>query len=190
MPRAACWPRLPWSASLAPPRPTSPSATKTGIDPTKVPQADGTYEKVIGEKLDWRRFNSGPEVIAAIASGDVQLGNIGSSPLAAATSRGLPIVAFIVSAQINSAEALVVRNGGKIRETRGPGRQDHRHTVRVHLALQPAGRPQALEDRPHESEDRQPQPHRDRRRLAPWRHRRCLRPGRPPWERSRSPARC
>ncbi|WP_371231024.1 taurine ABC transporter substrate-binding protein [Pseudomonas sp. QE6] len=87
---------------------------QTGIDPTKVPQADGTYEKVIGEKLDWRRFNSGPEVIAAIASGDVQLGNIGSSPLAAATSRGLPIVAFIVSAQINSAEALVVRNGSRI----------------------------------------------------------------------------
>ncbi|WP_338107373.1 taurine ABC transporter substrate-binding protein [Pseudomonas nitroreducens] len=55
-----------------------------------------------------------PEVVAAIASGDVQLGNLGSSPLAAATSRGLPIVAFIVSAQINAAEALVVRNGSKI----------------------------------------------------------------------------
>lgn len=84
---------------------------QTGIDPTKVPQADGLYEKAIGEKIDWRRFNSGPEVIAALASGDLQLGNIGSSPLAAATSRKLPIVAFIVSAQINAAEALVVRNG-------------------------------------------------------------------------------
>jgi len=87
---------------------------QTGIDPTKVPQADGTYEKAIGEKLDWRRFNSGAEVVAAIASGDVQLGNLGSSPLAAATSRGRPIVAFIVTAQINAAEALVVRNGSKI----------------------------------------------------------------------------
>ena len=87
---------------------------QTGIDPTKVPQADGLYEKAIGEKIDWRRFNSGPEVIAALASGDLQLGNIGSSPLAAATSRKLPIVAFIVSAQINAAEALVVRNGSEI----------------------------------------------------------------------------
>ena len=87
---------------------------QTGIDPTKVPQADGLYEKAIGEKIDWRRFNSGPEVIAALASGDLQLGNIGSSPLAAATSRKLPIVAFIVSAQINAAEALVVRNGSGI----------------------------------------------------------------------------
>ena len=53
-------------------------------------------------------------MIAALASGDLQLGNIGSSPLAAATSRKLPIVAFIVSAQINAAEALVVRNGSGI----------------------------------------------------------------------------
>ncbi len=87
---------------------------QTGIDPSKVPQADGAYEKAIGEKIDWRRFNSGPEVVTAIASGDVQIGNLGSSPLAAAASRKLPIVAFIVSAQINSAEALVVRNGSGI----------------------------------------------------------------------------
>jgi len=87
---------------------------QTGIDPSKVPQADGAYEKAIGEKIDWRRFNSGPEVVTAIASGDVQIGNLGSSPLAAAASRKLPIVAFIVSAQINAAEALVVRNGSGI----------------------------------------------------------------------------
>lgn len=79
-----------------------------------MPQADGLYEQAIGEKIDWRRFNSGPEVVTAIASGDVQIGNLGSSPLAAAASRNLPIVAFIVSAQINSSEALVVRNGSHI----------------------------------------------------------------------------
>lgn len=87
---------------------------QTGIDPSKVPQADGSYEKATGQKIDWRRFNSGPEVVAALASGDLQIGNLGSSPLAAATSRNLPIVAFIVSAQINSAEALVVRNASGI----------------------------------------------------------------------------
>lgn len=87
---------------------------QTGVDPSKVPQADGEYEKATGQKIDWRRFNSGPEVVAALASGDLQIGNLGSSPLAAATSRNLPIVAFIVSAQINSSEALVVRNGSGI----------------------------------------------------------------------------
>ena len=87
---------------------------QTGIDPSKVPQADGVYEQVIGQQIDWRRFNSGPQVVTAIASGDVQIGNLGSSPLAAAASRNLPIVAFIVSAQINSSEALVVRNDSHI----------------------------------------------------------------------------
>ena len=87
---------------------------QTGIDPSKVAQADGLYEKAIGEKIAWRRFNSGPQVVTAIASGDVQIGNLGSSPLAAAASRNLPIVAFMVSAQINASEALVVRNGSGI----------------------------------------------------------------------------
>src|SRR5690606_4773580 len=67
-------------------------AYQTGIDPTKVAQADGAYEQAIGQKIDWRRFNSGAEVVTAIASGDVQIGNLGSSPLAAAASRNLPIV--------------------------------------------------------------------------------------------------
>jgi hypothetical protein len=60
------------------------------------------------------RFNSGPERVTAIASGDVQIGNLGSSPLAVAASRNLSIVAFIVSAQINTSEALVVRKGSHI----------------------------------------------------------------------------
>jgi taurine transport system substrate-binding protein len=86
----------------------------TGIDPTKLPMSDGTYDKVIGEKIDWRRFDAGPAVVAAIASGDVQIGNLGSSPLAAAASRKVPLVAFIVTSQIKSSEALVVRNGSGI----------------------------------------------------------------------------
>ena len=89
-------------------------AYQTGVDPAKVAQADGAYEKAIGQKLDWRRFNTGPDVVAALASGDVQIGNIGSSPLAAASSRKLPLVAFLVATQINAAEALVVRNGSGI----------------------------------------------------------------------------
>ncbi|UCJ17875.1 taurine ABC transporter substrate-binding protein [Pseudomonas sp. MM211] len=87
---------------------------QTGVDPSKVAQADGAYEKAIGEKLDWRRFNSGADVVTALASGDVQIGNLGSSPLAAATSRKLPLVTFLVAAEINAAEALVVRNGSGI----------------------------------------------------------------------------
>lgn len=87
---------------------------QTGPDPTKVPQADGVYEKATGYEISWRKFDSGAEVIAAVASGDVQIGFVGSSPLAAAASRNLPIETFLIADLIGSAEALVVRNGSGI----------------------------------------------------------------------------
>lgn len=89
-------------------------AYQTGIDPSKVPQADGVYEKATGRPINWRKFESGAEVIAAVASGDVPIGNIGSSPLAAAASKGLPIQTFLVLSALGSSEALVVRNGANI----------------------------------------------------------------------------
>ena len=88
----------------------------TGIDPTKLAQAEGRYDKAIGQKIDWRRFDSGPAVVAALASGDLQIGNLGSSPLAAGASRNVPLVTFIVTAQIKGSEALVVRDGSGIKE--------------------------------------------------------------------------
>jgi taurine transport system substrate-binding protein len=87
---------------------------QTGIDPSKVAQADGAFEKATGKTINWRKFESGSEVITAVASGDVPIGNIGSSPLAAAASRGLPIYAFLVTDVIGDTEALVVRNGSGI----------------------------------------------------------------------------
>ena len=65
-------------------------------------------------KIDFRRFNSGAEIFAAIASGDVQIGYVGSSPFAAATSRGLDVKAFYLASISGVDEALVVRNGSGI----------------------------------------------------------------------------
>ncbi|MDZ5458003.1 taurine ABC transporter substrate-binding protein [Azohydromonas lata] len=89
-------------------------AYQTVVEPAKVAQADGLYEKATGKRIDWRKFESGAEVITAVASGDVQVGYVGSSPLAAAASRELPIETFFIAAEIGSAEALVVRNGSGI----------------------------------------------------------------------------
>ncbi len=89
---------------------------QTVVDPTKVAQADGLYEKTTGRTIHWRKFDSGADVIAAIASGDIQIGYVGSSPLAAAASREVPIETILVAAQIGDAEALVVRNGAGIKE--------------------------------------------------------------------------
>ena len=89
-------------------------AYQTTVDPAKVAQADGAYEKAAKAKIDWRKFDSGAEVITAVASGDVQIGYVGSSPLAAAATRQLPVQTFLIATQIGAAEALVARNGSGI----------------------------------------------------------------------------
>jgi taurine transport system substrate-binding protein len=87
---------------------------QTDALPPSVGIANGDYEKATGYKIDFRKFNSGADVVAAIASGDVQVGYVGSSPFAAATSRGLDVKAFYLASISGTDEALVVRNGSGI----------------------------------------------------------------------------
>jgi taurine transport system substrate-binding protein len=75
---------------------------------------NGSVEKATGYKINWRQFDSGAKVATAMASGDVQLGVIGSSPLAAAVSRGVDLQLVWILDDINEAEAMVVRNGAGI----------------------------------------------------------------------------
>jgi taurine transport system substrate-binding protein len=83
-------------------------AYQTGVDPTKVAQAAGDYEKDSQQAISWKKFDTGADVVNALASGDVDIGNIGTSPLAAAASRDLPIEVFFVAAKLGGSEALVV----------------------------------------------------------------------------------
>ncbi|MBV6289460.1 taurine ABC transporter substrate-binding protein [Pseudomonas aegrilactucae] len=89
-------------------------AYQTTVDPAKVAQVDGTYETTSKASIDWRKFDSGADVITAVASGDVQIGYLGSSPLAAAATRKLPVETFLIATQIGAAEALVARAGSGI----------------------------------------------------------------------------
>ena len=79
------------------------------VEPSRVPQADGTYEKATKAKINWKKFDGGADVIAAIASGSLDIGYVGSSPLAAAASRQLPIETIALVGLISDAEALAVR---------------------------------------------------------------------------------
>ncbi len=74
----------------------------------------GELEKATGYKISWRMFGGGGDVIKAMASGDVQIGQAGSSPLTAAASQGQDIKLFWILDDIADAEALIARNGSKI----------------------------------------------------------------------------
>ena len=84
-------------------------AYQTSAEPAKVAQADNTFAKESGATVDWRKFDSGASIVRALASGDVQIGNLGSSPLAVAASQQVPIEVFLLASKLGNSEALVVK---------------------------------------------------------------------------------
>lgn len=82
--------------------------------PLRTVMESGELEKATGYKINWRMFGGGGDVIRAMASGDVQIGEAGSSPITAAVSQGQDIRVFWVLDDISDAEALIARNGSGI----------------------------------------------------------------------------
>jgi len=61
-----------------------------------------------GKSIEFVKFNSGTEVINAMASGSIDISLNGSSPTAAGYSRGVELQVVYIYDNINDAEALVV----------------------------------------------------------------------------------
>jgi taurine transport system substrate-binding protein len=85
------------------------------VVPWRVAQSAQELEKATGYKINFRQFGGGGDVIRAMASGQVQIGEAGSAPIASAISQGLPVELFWILDDINDAEALVVRNGSGVK---------------------------------------------------------------------------
>jgi len=84
------------------------------LDPYRASQEAKDLEKTTGYKINWKQFGGGGEVIKAMASGGVQIGEVGSAGIAAAVSRGEPFQLFWILDDIGDAEALVAKNGSGI----------------------------------------------------------------------------
>jgi len=89
-------------------------AYQTGFSPFVRAVASGEIEKIPGWKVEFRQFNSGAEIFAAVAAGDVQIGDVGSSPFAASVSKGIDVKAVYISGAAGEDEALIARNGSGI----------------------------------------------------------------------------
>ena len=83
------------------------------VGPWKAQMKDIGKNGLGGKSVDLIQFNSGADVIAALASKDVDISLNGSSPTAAGYSRGIPLHVIYVYDNINDAEALVVRKNIK-----------------------------------------------------------------------------
>ncbi|HVF63547.1 MAG TPA: taurine ABC transporter substrate-binding protein [Casimicrobiaceae bacterium] len=84
------------------------------VVPYRVAQEAKEIEKATGYKINWKQFGGGGEVIKAMASGAVQIGEVGSAGIAAAVSRGEPLELFWILDDIGDAEALVVKKDSGI----------------------------------------------------------------------------
>src|SRR6476646_10890845 len=84
------------------------------MNPWRWVQQTGEIEKETGFKINWRQFGGGGDVIRAMASGDVQLGEVGSTGIATAISQGMDVELFWILEDIAAAEALVARNGSGV----------------------------------------------------------------------------
>jgi taurine transport system substrate-binding protein len=84
------------------------------MNPFRWVQQTGEIEKATGYKINWRQFGGGGDVIRAMASGDVAIGEVGSTGVATAISQGMDVELFWILEDIASAEALVARNGSGV----------------------------------------------------------------------------
>ncbi|MEP9389860.1 ABC transporter substrate-binding protein [Mesorhizobium sp. KR9-304] len=76
--------------------------------PMQLLSASDAVQKATGWDVEWRKFAAGTDVIAAMASGDVVLSELGSSPLAIAASQGVDLQLIAFSDVIGKAESLIV----------------------------------------------------------------------------------
>ncbi|AJC17885.1 taurine ABC transporter substrate-binding protein [Pandoraea sputorum] len=115
------------------------------VVPWRYAQVTGEVERATGYKVTYRKLGSGADVIRALASGSVQLGEAGSSPIAAGLSQGVDLSLFWILDNINDAEALVARDGSGVTSVKQlTGKKvgvtfvstSHFHTL---VALQSAG---------------------------------------------------
>ena len=83
------------------------------LGPWKAQMKDIGKNGLDGKSVNLIQFNSGADVITALASGDVDISLNGSSPTAAGYSRGVKLHVIYVYDNINDAEALVVRKSIK-----------------------------------------------------------------------------
>ncbi|MGE0799261.1 MAG: taurine ABC transporter substrate-binding protein [Lautropia sp.] len=105
---------LPWAGAAFAQAKEVTIAHQDMMVPWRYAHATKEIEKATGYKINFRKFGGGGDVIRAMSSGQVQIGEAGSAPIAAALSQGLPVKVIWILDDIGAAEVLVARNGSGI----------------------------------------------------------------------------
>lgn len=91
-----------------------------GPRPWIIGKATGMFDKAFGTKVEWVQFSSGAAVLSAIASKQVDISRIGSTPTVAAIARKLPIEMIAISGVIAKSERLIAKSAiGGVTDLKG-----------------------------------------------------------------------
>lgn len=82
--------------------------------PMKMIMESADLERTTGYRIVWKMYDTGADIMKAMAAGDIQLGEVGSSPLTAAATAGQAVRILWICDDMANAEALVERNGAGI----------------------------------------------------------------------------
>lgn len=82
--------------------------------PMQLLSTSDALKEATGWDIEWRKFDAGTDVIAAMASGDVVLSELGSSPVAIGASSGVDLQLIGYSDVIGTAESLIAHTGSGI----------------------------------------------------------------------------
>ncbi len=101
--------------SLAEPKPKQLVIGYQGFPTPEILLKDqGWAEDALGIPIKWIEFDSGMHVAQVMASGNVDIGLVGTSPCAAGIARGFPIEAIWIHDIIGDNEALLARQSSGI----------------------------------------------------------------------------
>ena len=82
--------------------------------PMKLMMETAELERSTGYRVQWKMYDTGADIMKALAAGEIQIGEAGSSPFTAAATAGQKVRLLWICDDMANAEALVVRKGAGI----------------------------------------------------------------------------
>jgi len=82
-----------------------------GPRPWIIGKANGMFDKGLGTKVEWVQFPSGAAALTALASKQVDISRLGSTPTVAAIARKLPVEFIAIGGIIVTSERLIAKGG-------------------------------------------------------------------------------
>jgi len=107
------------SAKSADVPPKATIGTQVYVNPEAIAIAEGWLAEALGVEVDIVYFDAGRDVIAAMAAGTIDLGQLGSPPAALGIANGIPYQVFYVQDVTGEADSLIVRGNLGIQDAQG-----------------------------------------------------------------------